>query len=680
MDSSNLPKDDIPEVIEQPLEKLPLISRLILRAGQLPWWLIMLVSVIVGYGVFTLSDPNQRDILKWLLDNPQITTDELNRVVYERKTEAILIDETYLIAPLTGERVEISTDFVINEETGILECPSNAAEDCLSQRGTIVTYQDIQVDADETPTGYFEYEGVTIPTSLLDLSSVGTKVTLPDGNNRLINEDDILEQGESNDYVLACDKLVKPTCEDVVGQYIRYKESYVERQAILARVDVVIRHRDETFQRTIRPTRVLERHETLLTCEEDDNLCVEGMTTIIIYPERITGIETKIDGSKRTVRVVQQQAVTIPRERVLDMRQDLVECDTEANPACTDYVGTVVLAEGETFVGELSTETNRSYKIVLIEGAEATEFDRNNIVEEIRVPTDCRDTDAGGCEITIKLESAEVGGRIIEDNSNELVIETVPEKTIIIDESEIYKVRSRVPAGCALNNPRGCTEGIWLTILVTLTAYTSALIVGLIIGLFRVSSNPILYHGSTFYVEFIRGIPLLVLLMYFAFVIGPLIRDAGEPFSSVYAGMDWIERQLLGKESFLAEATIGLAIGYSAFMAEIFRAGIESIHRGQMEAARSLGMSYVQAMRHVVLPQAIRVVLPPLGNDFIAILKDSALISVLALPDLLQMGRIYAARVFQAKPAYTMVAWVYIVMTLVLSMGVRYVERRSRLP
>jgi polar amino acid transport system permease protein len=113
---------------------------------------------------------------------------------------------------------------------------------------------------------------------------------------------------------------------------------------------------------------------------------------------------------------------------------------------------------------------------------------------------------------------------------------------------------------------------------------------------------------------------------------------------------------------------------------EIFRAGIQSIGRGQMEAARSLGMSYPQAMRHVVLPQAVRVVLPPLGNDFISMLKDSALISVLALPDLLQLGRLYVSRTFRALEGYNTVAVLYLVMTIFLSMMVRIIERRSRLP
>ena len=161
----------------------------------------------------------------------------------------------------------------------------------------------------------------------------------------------------------------------------------------------------------------------------------------------------------------------------------------------------------------------------------------------------------------------------------------------------------------------------------------------------------------------VRGIPLLVILLYAGFVISPWLRDN----TPLNLSDEW-------------EAIIGLSFGYGAFIAEIFRAGIQSISRGQMEAARSLGMSYPQSMRYVILPQAVRVVLPPLGNDFISMLKDSALISVLALPDLLQLGRLYVSRTFRAFEGYNTVAILYLLMTLFLSMLVRIIERRSRLP
>jgi len=123
-------------------------------------------------------------------------------------------------------------------------------------------------------------------------------------------------------------------------------------------------------------------------------------------------------------------------------------------------------------------------------------------------------------------------------------------------------------------------------------------------------------------------------------------------------------------------AQFSLTLGYSAFLAEIFRAGIQSIGRGQMEAARSLGMSYPQAMRSVVLPQAVRNVLPPLGNDFIAMLKDSSLVSVLGVQDITQLGKVYSASTFRFFETYNVVAFLYLVMTIGLALFVRWIEQR----
>ena len=126
-----------------------------------------------------------------------------------------------------------------------------------------------------------------------------------------------------------------------------------------------------------------------------------------------------------------------------------------------------------------------------------------------------------------------------------------------------------------------------------------------------------------------------------------------------------------------ARAIAGLAMGYAAFEAEVFRAGIQSIDKGQMEAARSLGMNYVQAMRYVILPQALRRVLPPLGNDLIAILKDSSLISALAVNDITQLGKKFRARSFSSFEAYNTMAFLYLSMTISLSMLVKFIERKT---
>jgi polar amino acid transport system permease protein len=177
------------------------------------------------------------------------------------------------------------------------------------------------------------------------------------------------------------------------------------------------------------------------------------------------------------------------------------------------------------------------------------------------------------------------------------------------------------------------------------------------------------YTLSTLYVEVVRGVPMLVIILYMGFAVTPALRNASQ---------DWVvgELDLRG----LPAAIIGLSFGYGAYLAEVYRAGIESIPKGQTEAARSLGMSYFQAMRYIILPQAIRVVLPPLGNDFIAMLKDTSLISVIALPEVLQQGRLWISRNFRAFEGFNSVAMLYLVMTLFLSLLVRFIERRSALP
>ncbi|MCB0046767.1 MAG: amino acid ABC transporter permease [Caldilineaceae bacterium] len=205
--------------------------------------------------------------------------------------------------------------------------------------------------------------------------------------------------------------------------------------------------------------------------------------------------------------------------------------------------------------------------------------------------------------------------------------------------------------------------GVSLTLRVTIFSYLLALIIGLFVGLMRLSSNPIIFHLSTVYVEVMRGLPMLVIILYAGFVIGPAVRDGS---GGLY------------DPPMLHRAITGLALGYGAYISEVFRSGIQAIGKGQMEAARSLGMGYIQAMRYIILPQAVRLILPPLGNDLIALLKDSALISVLALEDTLQLGRQYISRTFRAFEGYNTVAVIFLSMTLVLSLIVRYIEQRTK--
>lgn len=214
-------------------------------------------------------------------------------------------------------------------------------------------------------------------------------------------------------------------------------------------------------------------------------------------------------------------------------------------------------------------------------------------------------------------------------------------------------------------------DGIYVTMSVTAISFLLMLLVGLVVALARLSKNRFLVGLSTSFVEIIRGIPLLVQLLswYFAFPI--LIQSLGK---SLHIG---------AFENYLANpvvmAVIGLSFCYSAYMSEVYRAGIQSISKGQMEAARSLGMNYFQAMRHVILPQAIRVILPPVGNEFISLLKDSSLISVVAVADMTRRGREFMAANFIPIETWVMVALLYLVMTLVAARIVHWIELKTRL-
>ncbi len=196
-------------------------------------------------------------------------------------------------------------------------------------------------------------------------------------------------------------------------------------------------------------------------------------------------------------------------------------------------------------------------------------------------------------------------------------------------------------------------DGIIVTFQVTIAAIILALFIGLFTGLGRISENKIINGIASLYVEIVRGIPLLVQLFYIYFALGRIINIPA-----------------------MASAVIAMAVCYGAYMGEIFRAGMESIPKGQMDAALSLGMTYSQAMRQVILPQAFKTILPPIGNEFVALLKDSSLVSILAVSDLLRRGREFAAESFNYFEAYTVVALVYLIITLLLSKLVGILEEK----
>ncbi len=226
--------------------------------------------------------------------------------------------------------------------------------------------------------------------------------------------------------------------------------------------------------------------------------------------------------------------------------------------------------------------------------------------------------------------------------------------------------------------------GLGVTISTTISAFLAALLLGLVTGLGRISNNLAFKNLATLYVELIRGVPMLVLIFFIAFVGVPAVTSGLQALGGVLssAGLMGIGAALSASSNsevpMNLRAVIALSITYGAFLAEVFRAGIESIDRGQMEAARSQGMSYGQAMRYIILPQAVRNVLPALGNDFISMLKDSSLVSILAVRDITQMARLHAGATFMFKEAYLTLAVLYLTMTMLLSFVIKLAERRLR--
>ncbi len=210
------------------------------------------------------------------------------------------------------------------------------------------------------------------------------------------------------------------------------------------------------------------------------------------------------------------------------------------------------------------------------------------------------------------------------------------------------------------------------------SAFALATLLGLGIALLGLSDSLVLRQIARFYIEVIRGIPMLVLLFYIAFVGAPALVAAYNFLISPLVTAGLAEPILVRDLSLMWRAIIALMIGYSSFIAEIFRAGIQSVDPGQIEAAKALGLSRYQRFRFVVFPQAIRVIFPPLSNDFVSMVKDSSLVSVLGVADITQMGKVYASGSFRFFETYSIVTYIYLILTIGLSLGLRQVEKRMR--
>lgn len=199
-------------------------------------------------------------------------------------------------------------------------------------------------------------------------------------------------------------------------------------------------------------------------------------------------------------------------------------------------------------------------------------------------------------------------------------------------------------------------KGAWLTILVTLGSLVLSTLLGLVWAIMRVSGIPLLANLSALIINLVRGIPIIVILFFLYFV----MPDVGISLSALEAGI------------------LGLGIAYSAYQAENFRAGIEAVDSGQLEAARAMGMGWGLMMRRVVLPQAVKIILPPYGNIMIMMLKDSSQASTITVAELALQGKLIATSTFQNATVFTLVALIYLVMCVPLILLVRHLEKKNR--
>ena len=205
--------------------------------------------------------------------------------------------------------------------------------------------------------------------------------------------------------------------------------------------------------------------------------------------------------------------------------------------------------------------------------------------------------------------------------------------------------------------------GLWITLKISVIATIAGVIIGIIGGLTRISANPALKWLTILYVELIRGSPLMVQILIWYFVLGTVINDMLAAYG-------------LGRLPAFWYGAASLACFAGAYVTEIVRAGIQSIHRGQTEAARSLGMSYAQSMRYIILPQALRRILPPLAGQFISLIKDSSLLGIIAIRELTKAAREIVTASLQPFEVYLLLGALYLVLTFSLSMLVQRMEKR----
>jgi polar amino acid transport system permease protein len=696
---------DLPPPEEEEITPAGPYERFINWAVELPWWAIILTVVAVAVLYSMATSEIYRRAVRFLTDDPQWSTTDLY--------DAVLI---------VGDEIEVA-GLVENETTDTVSTVLN------------------QLLKTEANTKLVEDSGF-----LISESDARMTIRTDDGALSILKKDVVSEERQNT------------------GDGVRVTLTYVESETVTGVItgmgDRMIRVRTVDEEAETFPTaRILSRETVgMHECGEDaDKACEEGeIVTIQRAGETISGELVTLSNTNIRVDTGENE----PREvQLRDVEYYVVASLTRAvNDAAAGRaigagdqvtVGYLQVEGLKNYLGDVSDEETVMVPLVYADGEVEVMLVPYDSVTALLEATDAGDVDGmiyiapgpehpeidswleedandvadlatlvckKGCAVEVKLLDDELTGRVAAESDDSITVVTTEAQFTEIPRDTILEERKMQPGDCAVNNRAGCDEGVFLTLVVTFKAYALALVIGLIVGIMRVPTIPttlfakfiqsILTSVSTLYVEVVRGIPLLVILIYAGFVVAPELRDNPIPVPEVletvldailsvlnlpFQGWNALGIYDIGDLGNFPnpiridmnpseQAIVGLAFGYGAFIAEIFRAGIQSINRGQMEAARSLGMSYPQAMRYVVLPQAIRVVLPPLGNDFIAMLKDSALISVLALPDLLQLGRLFVSRTFRAFEGYNTVAVLYLLMTLFLSTLVRIVERRTRLP
>ena len=281
------------------------------------------------------------------------------------------------------------------------------------------------------------------------------------------------------------------------------------------------------------------------------------------------------------------------------------------------------------------------------------------VVEDKEIHSDLEGT-------VVEIASSEAGNSVLTIRSNANAEEShlfQSGDTILVSKGD-YVYRGDTLGRSPYSHPGVFLTALWITLKVSFLAIIAGTIIGLLTGLARISENPALRWAAVTYIELIRGSPLLVQIYLWYFVLGKMLNDL-----LAVVGIEQISELSFG--------VLALAIFAGAYVAEIVRAGIQGVHRGQMEAARSLGLNYGQAMRKVILPQAFRHILPPLAGQFISLIKDSSLLGVISVRELTKATREIVTSSLQPFEMWITCAVLYLVLTFSLSLIVRYLEKRE---